>query len=283
MKRRKILVTGSLGTIGSYIPSIFIADELVLTTRKDLDITNRQQVLEKIAKEQPDVVIHLAAKTNVDDCQKNKREAKLTNTIGTKNLADACKKNGSILIYVSTGAVFNGKNKFFTENSKPNPVNYYGKTKLLGENAIKEAKCKYIILRAGWVIGGGKQEKKFISYILKQIEDGQKEIKVINDKFGTITSAKELVKLIKVLLAKNNQGVFHVASIGSCSRFDIANFVVKLLKLDVLVTPVSSSQFKNTFSAPRPTYEVIKSIKLSTKFFKPWQTSLKNYILGELK
>ena len=124
MKKRKILVTGSLGTIGSYIPSIFTADELVLTTRKDLDITNRRQVLEKIAKEKPDIVIHLAAKTNVDDCQKNKREAKLTNTTGTKNLADACKNIGATLVYVSTGAVFNGNKQFFTENSRPAPINY---------------------------------------------------------------------------------------------------------------------------------------------------------------
>lgn len=283
MKKRKILVTGSLGTVGSYVPAIFTTDELFLTSRKDLDITNRKQVLEIITKVHPDVVIHLAAKTNVDECQRNKREAKLVNSSGTMNLAKACKINNSILIYISTGAVFNGKNKFFTENSRPSPINYYGKTKLLGEQAIKKSGCKYIIIRAGWIIGGGKQEKKFISYILKQIEDGQKELKVINDKFGTITSAKELVKNIKYLLKAGQHGTFHFASLGSCSRFEIAEYVVKLLKKDVTVKPVSSITFQKKFSAPRPENEILKSIKLPSKHFRSWQKSLRDYILSEIK
>jgi dTDP-4-dehydrorhamnose reductase len=283
MKKRKILVTGSLGTVGSYIPTIFTTDELFLTSRKDLDITNRKQVLEMITKVHPDVVIHLAAKTNVDDCQNNKKEARLVNESGTLNLAKACKINDSILVYISSGAVFNGKNKFFTENSRPAPINYYGKTKLLGEQAIKKSGCKFIIIRAGWIIGGGKQEKKFISYILKQIEDGRKELKVINDKFGTITSAKELVKQIKYLLKEQQCGTFHFGSSGSCSRFEIAEYIIKLLKINVIVKPVSSTIFQKKFSAPRPEHEVLKSIKLSSNHFRPWQDSLKNYILSELK
>jgi dTDP-4-dehydrorhamnose reductase len=283
MKKRRILVTGSLGTVGSYVPAIFTTDELILTTRKNLDIINKKQVMRRITNDKPYVVIHLAAKTNVDDCQKNKREAKLINTTGTKNLAQACKKSGAILVYISTAAVFNGRKKYFTENDKPNPVNYYGKTKLLGEQAIKKIGCKYIIIRAGWVIGGGKHEKKFISYILKQIEDGQTEIKAINDKFGTITSAKELVILIKRLLDKNSFGTFHFGSSGACSRFEIAEYVVKLLKKNVRVELVTSAVFQKKFSAPRPEHEVIKSVKLSPKLFRPWQKSLKNYILSELK
>jgi dTDP-4-dehydrorhamnose reductase len=283
MKKRKILVTGSSGTVGSYIPAIFSADELFLTTRKDLDITNRKQVLEIIAREQPDVVIHLAANTNVDECQSNKREARIVNAIGTKNIADACHNVGSTLVYVSTGAVFNGKNEYYTENSRPSPINYYGKTKLLGEQAIKKSRCKFIIIRAGWIIGGGKQEKKFISYILKQIEEGQQEIKVINDKFGTITSAKELVKQIRYLLKEGKRGTFHFGSLGSCSRFEIAEYVVKLLKKNVVVKPVASTIFQNKFSAPRPEHEVLKSIKLSSEYFRSWQKSLRDYILSEIK
>jgi dTDP-4-dehydrorhamnose reductase len=283
MKKRKILVTGSLGTVGSYIPAIFKTDELALSTRDDLDITNRKQVFAKIAKEQPNVVIHLAAKTNVDDCEKNQREAHLVNTLGTKNIAMACKKNNAILVYISTGAVFDGKKKFFTEKDKPNPINIYGKTKLLGEEAVKAAGCPYLILRAGWIIGGGKQEKKFISYILKQIENGQTEIKVIDDKFGTITGAKELVVLMKKLLDQKKLGTFHVASLGICSRFEIAKQIVKLLKKDVTITPASSLEFQKSFFAPRPKHEAIQSVKLPKKYFHSWQKSLKDYILSELK
>jgi len=283
MKKRKILVTGSKGTVGSYIPFIFEDDDLILTTRLSLDITNKKKVFAVIKKENPDVVIHLAAKTNVDECEKNKKEARLVNTVATENIAKACKKNCAILVYVSTGAVFNGNKSFFTEYDKPNPVNVYGKTKFMGEEAVKSAKCKYIIVRAGWVIGGGKKEKKFISYILKQIEDGQKEIKVVSDTLGTITSAKELVKLIKILLDSKRQGIFHAGALGVCSRFDIAKFVVKLLKKDTTIIPVSSSLFQDKFFAPRPINEVLRSTRLSPKLFRTWQQTLKNYILSELK
>jgi dTDP-4-dehydrorhamnose reductase len=283
MKKRKILVTGSKGTVGSYIASIFPDDKLILTTRLNLDITSRKAVFDAIEKENPNVVIHLAAKTNVDECEKNKKEARLVNTVATGNIAKACKKNGAVLVYISTGAVFKGNKAFFTEDDMPNPVNVYGKTKLMGEEAVKSANCKYIIVRAGWVIGGGKKEKKFISYILKQIEDGQKEIKVVSDTFGTITSAKELVKLIKILLDNQSQGIFHAGALGVCSRFDIAKFVVKLLNKDTKIIPVSSTLFQDKFFAPRPVNEVIRNTKLSPKLFRTWQQTLKNYILSELK
>ena len=153
---------------------------------------------------------------------------------------------------------------------------------MLGEKAVQELVSDHIVLRAGWVVGGGIKEKKFISYILRQIKDGAKEIAVVNDTFGTLTYAKELVKYIKFLLDTNAQGIYHFGSIGVCSRYEIAKHLMKLLQKDVAVMPVASSFFADKFSAPRPTNEVIKSIKLPTQYATAWQKSLTDYIMGEL-
>ena len=190
MKKKKILVTGSGGTVGLYVASVFSKDKLFLTTKQNLDITDKKSVFQVFEEIRPDVVIHLAAKTNVDDCEENSREAYLINALGTQNIAEACKKNHVTIVYISSLAVFNGEKEYFTEEDKPKPVNVYGKTKLLGEKAIQKLVKNHIIIRTGWIVGGGMKEKKFISYILQQAKQGKKEIRVVNDKFGTIAYAK---------------------------------------------------------------------------------------------
>lgn len=283
MQKRKILITGSNGTVGSYITSSFLRDSLFLTTKKTLDVTDKKSVEKTFNKINPDIVIHLAAKTNVDWCEKNSKKAYLVNVIGTQNIAEECIKHKTILIYVSTAAVFNGKKTYFTENDKPNPVNIYGKTKLLGEKVIQKLVARHIIIRAGWIVGGGPKEKKFISYILEQIKDGAKVISVINDKFGTLTYAKELIECMKALLDDNAYGVYHFGSTGVCSRYEIAKKVVNLLNTKVKVKPVSSLVFADSFFAPRPTNEVLQSVKLSFGNLHSWEESLTNYVMKELR
>lgn len=283
MQKKKILVTGSNGTVGSYIASSFPHDLLFLTTRKTLDITNEKNVVGVFNKINPDVVIHLAAKTNVDECEKNNDDAYLVNAIGTQNIAERCRKHNAVLIYVSTGAVFNGEKGYFVEHDEPDPINVYGKTKLLGERAVQKLVDKHIIIRAGWIVGGGSKEKKFISYVLQQVKDGAKEINVVNDKFGTLTYAKELVECMKLLLDENAHGIYHFGSTGVCSRYEIAQHVIDLLDMKVHVNPVSSSMFAHNFFAPRPANEVIKSVKLPPKYLHSWKESLTNYVVNQLQ
>ena len=281
LKKRRILVTGSNGTVGSYITSSFPQDTLFLTTRKDLDITNTTKVVKVFNKIKPDIVIHLAAKTNVDDCENNAAEAYEINTRGTINITQAAAQTGSQLLYVSTAAVYKGTKKFYIESDKPNPINIYGRTKLLGEEFIKKMNSNAIIIRSGWVIGGGKKEKKFLSYILHQIKEGQKEIKAVNDKFGVVTYAKELTDCMKFLLDNKMQGIYHFGSLGVCSRFTIAEHITKLLNASTTVIPVSSQLFADRFFAPRPKNEVIHNTKLPASLYHPWQESINTYIKKE--
>lgn len=277
----KILVTGSRGTLGKYVKASFknSSYELFATDRRSLDVTDGQLVKDFILKSKPDFVIHLAALTNVDYCEKNPKEALATNTTGTKNLVLACKKLDIPFIFISTSAVFSGEKVGYSERSTPNPLNKYGQSKMLAEQIIKKYLKKYYIIRAGWLIGGGKLEKKFISYIFNDIKKG-KNVSVVNDKWGTITYAAELAEFIKFLIEeKIKYGIYHFGSSGLCSRLDIANHIQKFVNKGT-ITPIPSTTFDSVFFAPRPRYEVLTTNKIP--FINHWQKSLENYIQDEL-
>lgn len=281
--QRKILVTGSNGTLGSYIASSFPNDSPFLMTKDTLDITQKKAVSQVFEKIRPDVVIHLAAKTNVDACEKDEENAYKVNALGTEFIAKASREHNAFLIYVSTSSVFNGEKKYYTEDDTPCPINIYGKTKLLGEKAIEKENGTYCIIRIGWLIGGGKKEKKFLSYLVQQADEGKKEIQVVNDKFGTIAYARELADFMAFLLETKKHGVYHFGSLGRCSRFTLAEYVMQTLKKDVILQPVSSEAFVDRFFAPRPTNEVLRSVKLPATQFRQWKDSLKDYLQKELQ
>lgn len=283
-KRKKItvLVTGAEGMVGSYVSVVFGSDSYnnILASKTVLDVTDRARVQRYIRKYKPNVVLHLAAKTDVDACERDPVITSRVNYEGTKNIADICKKLGCILIYISTSAVFKGDKKGFLEHDIPDPVNVYGKSKLEGEKYILDHLANFYIVRAGWMIGGGKKEKKFVSYIINQAKNDT-PLHVVNDKFGTVTYARELIEFLKILIEKKYPyGIYHFGSKGICSRFEMAKTILKTIKKKIPVNAVSSSMFMSTFSAPRPNFEVIKSSKY--KFTKTWRQSIKDYITNEI-
>ena len=276
---RKIFITGGSGVLGGYVLKTFSSDKLYSPSHSEVDILDTEQLNKTFEIFKPEIVIHLAAKTNVDECEKNPKEAMLINSEGAKNLAVLCKKFKSFLVYISTAAVFDGEKEFFSEDDLPNPVNVYGKSKLSGEKYVEKNLRDYLIIRAGWLIGGGKNEKKFVSYIINQAKENN-VIKAVNDKVGTITYAKELSLLIKDLLSEKQEGLFHFGSRGVCSRFEIARKILEIIGKDIKVIPVPSSYFEKSFSAPRPKREVIISRRI--KFPSTWEESLTNYLTEEV-
>lgn len=280
--KTRVLLTGGKGSLASYIPKVFTKDKfkLLMMGKDTFDVTSKKKVFKKVTEFRPDVVIHLAALTNVDECEKNPKKCFMVNAEGTRNIAEACKKIGSLLIYMSTSAVFAGRKKGYFENDKPNPVNVYAKAKLKGEEFIKKNLKRFYIVRAGWIIGGGKREKKFISIIIK-LSKKDKEIKVAKDKFGTIVYARDLAKFFRRLSKeKDPYGVYHFGTRGICSRLDIAKEVFATIKRKVKIVPADSSEFLAKYPAPRPDYEILKSKKI--KFSKTWRKSLREYLLSEI-
>ena len=271
----KTLITGANGMVGSYV------DFGIKTDKRSMDITDLKEVLNVCKKYKPEVILHLAAETDVDRCERDPQYAYMVNSVGTYNMAIAAKEVGAKLIYISTAGVFDGtKDGLYTEEDKPNPQNYYGHSKFLGELAVKGILKDYLILRVCWMIGGGPaKDQKFVAKIINQIKDPNvTEIRAVTDQIGAPTFGKDLISAVKILIGKNETGVFHASNTGIVSRFDVAKFIVDILRPEVKVIPVESSYFN--LDAKRTKNEGLDS---KENIMRPWEEALKEYLETEWK
>lgn len=271
MKKFSILVTGGNGIVGSYFIKF---PQAYRATRKDFDITDPKGALAYICTMKPQTIIHLAAMTNVDECEKHPELAYENNVVGTFNVSCAAKKINAHLIYVSTSGVFSGKKrKPYTVHHKPEPISVYTRTKYMGEMICKDMVSKLTIARAGWIFGGCQNDKKFVGMVVKQLQEGKSSLSIVNDVFGCPTYAKDFVSALWTFHEKKQYGLYHVVNEGFASRYQIAQVILEELGFKANLIPTSVHNFPN-FSAPRPSFEVIKpNIKIRT-----WQTALKEYL-----
>jgi dTDP-4-dehydrorhamnose reductase len=289
MQIGKMLVTGAAGMVGSYVAEIFGDLDLTLTDVvgdfQYLDVRDPKMVLQAALDEKPDVILHLAAATDVDRCEREPDWAYHMNTIGTQNIALACQACGCIPIYISTAAVFWGdKAGPYTEFDKTEPMNTYGRSKLNGEKILMSLCNQYYVVRAGWMIGGGSNDKKFVGFMTRKIIDDAKKLTIVNDKFGSPTYAKDLLTSIRWLIQTKYFGLYHMVNSGSVSRYEICKEIAKILNnIDIELVPVSSAHFP--LSAPRGRSEAMRNAKLDMLGAPPmptWQEALKEYITEEL-
>lgn len=286
----KILVTGSDGMLGSALcPTLLNRGYNVIATdlspsnegTKSLDVRNFDRVKDMVEKIKPDIVMHLAAETDVDKCEVEPDHAFLTNTIGTQNVALVCQKLNIEMVYISTLGVFYGdKPEPYTEFDEPNPINVYGRSKLEGEKIVQNLLNKFYIIRAGWMVGGGpKKDKKFIGKIIKQINETSK-LKAVNDKIGSPTYTYDFSKCLADLIQTGYYGLYHCTNKGVGSRFDVAKKIVEFMaKTDVTVEPVSSAYFP--LPAARARSEMSRNYKLELLGLdstRHWEEALQDYI-----
>lgn len=271
----KTLITGADGMVGSYV------DFGIKANRRMMDVTDLKEVLNVCKKIKPEVILHLAAETDVDRCERDPQYAHMVNGVGTYNMAIAAKEVGAKLIYISTAGVFDGtKDGSYTEEDKPNPQNYYGHSKFLGELAVKGMLDNFLILRVCWMIGGGPaKDQKFVAKIINQIKDPNvKEIRAVTDQIGSPTFGKDLISAAKILIEKNQTGIFHASNTGIVSRFDVAKFIVDTLRPEVNVIPVESSYFNLDAKRTRNEGLIAKE-----NIMRPWEEALKEYLETEWK
>lgn len=267
----KIMVTGGEGMVGSYI------DFGITTNSKELDVTNIDSVRENFEKHKPKVVIHLAAMTNVDECENNPKDAYNVNATGTYNVALIAREYEAKMIYVSTNAVFSGTDETpYTFKSGPNPTNVYGHSKYAGELIVRSLSKESLIIRTSWIFGGGPtKDKKFVSKIIQKIRSGETVIQAINDCRGTPTFAKDLVDAIIKLIKDKRVGIIHCVNAGNASRYDMANNIVTAMNSPITVHSTPVQNFK--INPPPPRNEMLKSdFKMRT-----WQEALKEYLNDE--
>jgi dTDP-4-dehydrorhamnose reductase len=288
--RQKMLVTGASGMVGAYVTGVFSDWDVALTNLSGdhvhLDIRDPKSVRFSVESLRPDVVLHLAAATDVDRCEQDPEWAFHVNAIGTQNVALACQAFSIPLVYISTAAVFPGdKPEPYNEFDFPKPANVYGHSKLEGEHLVSGSCPRYYIVRSGWMIGGGAQkDKKFVGKIARLIAEGRRELQAVDDKIGSPTYAKDFLEGIKALIATNHYGLYHLVNRGSASRYQIALLVRAALgATDVSIVPVSSASFP--LPAPRGHSESLRNLKLELlglDRMRKWEDALTDYVTSEL-
>src|SRR6185312_11274821 len=225
---KMIFVTGAAGMVGSYLAQVFPKSELFLTDMtaqegmEQLDTRDREAVMEAIGRVKPATVLHLAAETDVDRCEREPDHAYRSNSISTLNVALACAEHNAAILYISTAGVFDGtKSSPYTEFDPPSPITVYGKAKYEGEQFVQEICPRWYILRAGWMFGGGARDKKFVGKIAARCLANDGEIRCVDDKFGSPTFAKDLLDTAKLLIDHRLYGLYHGVNRGWCSRYEV--------------------------------------------------------------
>ena len=276
---KKLLVTGGHGVLGTYLPSLYSTAVCIVPTHEQMPVEHEVLVKKYITYVQPDVVLHMAALTDVDYCEKHPQKAYDVNVQGTINMVKMCALYHIPLIYISTAAVFDGGKDCFSEDDTPRPVNIYGETKFKSEQIVSTSGIEHLIVRIGWLVGGGKSEKKFVSYILEKLKKGA-DVHAVSDIYGSLIYAPDVLSFIRQALEERLAGIYHLGYTGTPSRYDIAVALKNMLQSTSSVIPVPGLAFQKTFSARRPKREVLVSRK--KPFSVHWKERLQQYVTEEL-
>ncbi len=273
----KIIITGSKGQLGNALQTVLTDAQLYLVDLPELNLTSFQATMEYFSDIRPDLVIHCAAKTQVDECELKPDEAYFANVIATQNVVNACQAINTALVYISTDYVFDGKGSTpYREYDRCNPVSIYGKTKWQGEEIVKMHLQRFFIVRTSWLFGDF--GNNIVRTILKLAGEG-KILKFVNDQVGCPTYAADLAEVIKKLIATESYGIYHVTNEGSCSWFDFTRLILDLAgKKDSIVEPITSRDLNRP--APRPNYSVLAKDGIHSLGIYPpvYQDALKRFL-----
>lgn len=285
----RLIVTGASGLLGNWIIALAKTDYLITPTDiVDLqhsnfakaDITDANVVRALFHELKPDVVIHTASETNVDRCETEKERAWKINAVGTRNVAEACQVSGAMLVCISTDYVFGGEKSFYTEEDVPNPIDFYGLTKLEGEKQAMVHCKKCAVLRASVLYGRHPTKQDFVTWIINKLNKGQ-EISVVDDHFNTPTLAENLARMALEVGSRGLQGIYHTSGCERISRYDFARKIAEVFRLDAsLINPVKMGELK-AWIAKRPRDSSLNTQKAQGKLrIKPLNI---NEGLGKLK
>ena len=285
---KKILITGSNGQLGRAMNielagseyEIFNTDIAKGDNIHPLDITNVEEVVGLMREVKPYAVVNCAAYTAVDAQEKDVDMSYKINAIGPRNLAIASRETGAKLLHVSTDYVFSGdSDRPYIEFDKTGPVSTYGRTKLQGENFVKDFAENYFIVRTAWLYGDG---KNFVKTMLRLSEDHD-EVSVVCDQLGSPTSAKELAKALHFLLPTDNYGLFHGTCEGDTNWADFTEKIFKIANKKTHVNHVTTSEYKkmNPQSTDRPANSILDNymLRLTSDYrFADWEKAIEEYL-----
>jgi len=289
---KKIYLAGCGGMLGEAFYRQFKDDYLLKCTDKDvnetwltyLDFRDFDAYKKDVIAFKPDYLFHLGAYTDLEFCELNADETYNTNTLTVENAVYIANELDIPLLYISTAGIFDGEKEVYDDWDQPNPLGIYARAKYMGERFVVENAKRYLVCRAGWMMGAGpKKDKKFIQKLMKQLKEGKKELFIVDDKDGTPTYTHDFAKNVKALIQKEYWGLYNMVCGGQTSRYEVAQELLRILKLNdkVKITPVKSDFFKDIYFAERPSCERLENRKLNIRkinLMRNWKVALEDYI-----
>ena len=292
--KKRYLLAGSAGMLGNDIYQVFNKRNECLVGDIDdqdqhvqfLDFRDYDKYFNFVVSYKPDYLCHIGAYTDLEYCHDNISDAYDTNTKSVEHAVHIANHLNIPLIYISTAGIFNGDYDEYSDFDIPNPLGIYAKSKFYGERIIQQHSKEYLICRAGWMMGGGpNKDKKFIGKLLKQVIQGKREWKIVNDKFGTPTYTKDFSLNLLTLIQEKQSGIFNMVCQGNTSRLDVAEFlrdqIMEKYGIYIDITVVNSEFFSKDYYSPRPDNEALLNLRLNYKnlnLMRPWREALQEYL-----
>jgi dTDP-4-dehydrorhamnose reductase len=289
---RKIYMAGVGGMLGEAFHKQFKEEYTLKCTDIDVneewlsyvDFRDEAAYRKDVTDFNPDFLFHIGAYTGLEYCEDHEKDAYNTNTESVKHAVSIANDLKIPLLYISTAGIFGGEKDVYDESDKPEPLGHYGRSKYLGEVFVQENSSHYIICRAGWMMGAGaKKDKKFVQKMIQQIVSGKKILQVVNDKLGTPTYTQDFAQNVKLLIEKEQNGLFNMVCGGLTGRYEVCQELVRLMGLEdtVKLEEVSSDHFAKEYFAERPACERLVNKRLNDLGFnimRDWKVALKEYI-----
>ena len=267
MNNRRMLVFGSNGLLGQKVAELLVrgtATSVTLTSAESgpvrpmepaeyvqADITSKKEVKQVVSHAEPDVIINCAAITNVDACETERETAWKVNVGGVEHIIEAARRTGALIVHVSSDYIFDGKNGPYTEDDRPEPLSYYGKTKLAGENALRASGLEYFIARTMILYGFAPGVKQNFALWLIQSLEKQTPVRIVDDQFGNPTLADDLAYGLLRGVELGRTGVYNIAGRDIVSRHEFALRVARAFSLDAaLISPVKTASLRQPAHRP---------------------------------
>jgi dTDP-4-dehydrorhamnose reductase len=281
----KVAVIGANGQLGHDVVRAFSeqGDEVRGLTHADIELSSLDSVAACLRAAPAEIVVNTAAMHNVDSCEQQPGKAHEVNAIGSRNLASVTRDLGSVLIHVSTDYVFDGsKGEPYVESDAARPLNVYGRTKLEGEELVRQTNPKHLILRTAALYGThpcrAKGGQNFVDLMLRLARE-RGRVRVVDNEFTSPTATADVARQIAALSRSDRYGLYHATAEGSCSWFEFAREIFRVAEVPVTLEAAGPNEFPA--KVPRPAYSVLENRGLKSNhlnLFRPWQDGLHAYL-----
>lgn len=269
----RLAITGAEGQLGRSLRQVFADEEMLLLDLPQWDITSEETVA-FLLRWAPHLVIHAAAMTDVDGCERDQDLAFSVNGQGTENVALACQRCKATMVYISTDYVFDGtKDEPYLESDEPHPINVYGASKLEGERQVQRLLKEYYIVRTAWLYGPG--GKNFVEKVL-QLAEERSELHYVVTEVGSPTYSRDLAEGLSRLVRHPQYGIYHLANEGSCSRYEFAKAILELGERGEFPLHPAESYPRLAKPPPHAILANVRASKLGIRL-RPWQEALIAY------